>query len=94
MIASNPMTIEGKTFDRYSINFAVTGKYNANGTPDASISIVLTPTAITEEGVVQADQGQVQILRGHLSEVIDPAEQVAVAKIQAALQEFVTAKLG
>jgi len=91
---TTPKTIGDFTFDRYGIQLAITGKYKADGSPDASISIVLTPTAITEEGVVQADQGQVQILRGHLSEVTDPAEQVAVGKIQAALQEFVTAKLG
>jgi len=91
---TTPKTIGNLTFDRYSLQLAINGTYKPNGSPDASISIVLTPTAITDSGVVLADQGNVQMLRGHLSEIIDPDEQVAVGKIQAALQEFVTAKLG
>jgi hypothetical protein len=91
---TSPKTIGNLTFDRYSLQLAINGVYLPDGSPDASISIVLTPTAITTQGVAQANQGSVQILRGHLSEITDAAEQVALAKVQAALQEFVTAKLG
>ena len=46
MIATNPITIEGKTYDRYSLNLAITGRYNADGSPDACINLLLTPTRI------------------------------------------------
>jgi hypothetical protein len=32
MLATNPIQIDGQTFDRYSLNLAITGKYNGDGT--------------------------------------------------------------
>lgn len=103
MIATNPITIDGKTFDRYSLNLAITGKYNADGTPDACINLLLTPTRIApattdDEGntipaqAVTEPKAARSLLRGKLAEVTDPAEQAAVAAIQAALQTYLTAK--
>ena len=103
MIATNPITIDGKQYDRYSLNLAITGKYNGDGTPDACINLLLTPTRIApatidDEGnaipaqAVTEPQAARSLLRGKLAEVTDPAEIAAVAAIQAALQTYLTAK--
>jgi hypothetical protein len=92
MTASNPITINGKTYDRFSLNLAITGSYKADGQPGASIAMRLVPTRI-ENGVVEtADSAAIGLLRGHLSEVADPAEQAAVAAIQTALQTLLISK--
>ena len=103
MIATNPITIDGQTFDRYSLNLAITGKYNGDGTPDACINLLLTPTRIApattdDEGnaisarAEQSPQAARSLLRGGLAEVHDPAEQAAIAAIQTALQTYLQAK--
>jgi hypothetical protein len=98
MTASNPITISGQTFDRYSLNLAITGTYKADGSQDASIAMRLVPTRLvpaTDEApasVETADSAAIGLLRGHLSEVADPAEQAAIAAIQTALQNYITAK--
>lgn len=92
MIATNPITIDGKTYDRYSINLAITGKYKADGSPDACINLMLIPTRIENGEVELAQQSAGSILRGSLAEVTDPAEIAAISSIQAALQTYITAK--
>ena len=103
MVATNPLQIDGQTFDRYSLNLAITSKYNGGGTPDACINLLLTPTRIApattdDEGnaiparAEQAPQAARSLLRGKLSEVHDPAEQAAIAAIQTALQTYLQAK--
>jgi hypothetical protein len=98
MTASNPLQINGQTFDRYSLNLAITGSYKTDGSPDASIAMRLVPTRIvpaTDEApasVETADSAAIGLLRGHLSEVADPAEQAAVAAIQTALQNLLISK--
>ena len=98
MNASNPITIDGKTFDRFSLNLAITGSYKADASQDASIAMRLVPTRLvpaTDESpafVETADSAAIGLLRGHLSEVADPAEQAAVAAIQTALQTLLISK--
>jgi hypothetical protein len=98
MTASNPIQINGQTFDRYSLNLAITGKYNAAGSTDAQVAMRLVPTRIvpasdeSPASVETADSAAIGLLRGHLSEVADPAEQAAVAAIQSALQTLLAAK--
>ena len=103
MIATNPITIDGKQYDRYSLNLAITGKYNGDGTPDACINLLLTPTRIApattdDEGnlipaqAVTESQAARSLLRGKLAEVTDPAEIAAIAAIQTALQTYLQAK--
>jgi hypothetical protein len=98
MNATNPITIDGKTYDRYSLNLAITGFYKPTGQPDASIAMRLVPTRLvpaTDEApasVETADSAAIGLLRGHLSEVADPAEQAAVAAIQTALQTLLISK--
>lgn len=92
MIATNPIQIDGQSFDRYSLNLAISGRYEADGSPNACINLMLTPTRIADGEVLTAPEAAVSILRGRLSEVTDPAEQVAIAAIQTALQTFLVAK--
>ena len=92
MIATNPIQIDGQTYDRYSLNLAISGRYEADGSPNACINLMLTPTRIAGGEVVTAPEAAVSILRGKLSEVTDPAEQVAIAAIQTALQTYLQAK--
>ena len=98
MNATNPITIDGKTYPLFSLNLAITGSYKADGSQDASIAMRLIPTRIvpaTDEApatVETADSAAIGLLRGHLSEVADPAEQAAVAAIQSALQTLFISK--
>ncbi len=92
MNASNPITLEdGKTYDRYSLNLAISGKYLPTGQPDASVCMRLVPTAI-ENGVVEtAESAAKGIVLGTLDGSDEPTQQ-AVAAIQAALQAYISAK--
>ena len=92
MNASNPITIDGKQYDKFSLNLAITGRYENNGAQDACINLLLTPTRIEAEEVITAPEAAVSILRGRLSEVTDPAEQAAIGAIQDALQTYIAAK--
>jgi len=98
MKPTNPIVIDGKTYDRYSLNLAITGSYKADGSPDASIAMRLVPTCLvpaTDEApasVETADSAAIGLLRGHLSEIADPAEQATVAAIQSALQTLLISK--
>jgi hypothetical protein len=103
MIATNPIELDGQTYDRWSLNLAITGKYNGDGSPDASIAMRLIPTRIEPvstdaEGnevparAMTADEAAIGLLRGYLHEVQDPAEQACVTAITTALQTFIAAK--
>jgi len=98
MKPTNPIVIDGKTYDRYSLNLAITGSYKTDGSQDASIAMRLVPTRLvpaTDEApssVETADSAAIGLLRGHLSEVADLAEQSAVAAIQSALQTLLISK--
>ena len=92
MNATSPITIDGKQYDKFSLNLAISGRYENNGAQDACINLLLTPTRIEADEVITAPEASVSILRGRLAEVTDPAEQAAVAAIQAALQNLLTAK--
>lgn len=91
MIATNPIQIDGQTFDRYSLNLAITGKYKADGSTDASIACRLIPTRIEDGQVLTADAHAIGISLGTLSGS-DAATQQAVGAIQAALQAYIAAK--
>jgi hypothetical protein len=91
MLTTNPITIDGQTFDRYSLNLAITGKYNGDGTPDAHVAMRLIPTAIADGQVLTADAHAIGISLGTLSGA-DAATQQAVGAIQATLQVYLAAK--
>jgi hypothetical protein len=91
MTASTPLQIDGKSYDRYSLNLAITGKYNADGSTDANVAMRLIPTRI-EDGVVEtADAEAKGISLGTLAGS-DAATQQAIAAIQTALQTYISEK--
>ena len=95
MNASNPITINGKTYDKFSLNLAITGKYVADGSTEASteasVAMRLIPTCIEGGEVLTAEAEAKGIALGSL-EGADEATQQAVAAIQAALQTYIQAK--
>ena len=91
MNASTPITIDGKTYDRYSLHLAITGKYNGDGSSDANVAMRLIPTLIEDGEVITADEAAIGIALGSLTGA-DEATQQAVGAIQAALQTYITAK--
>jgi hypothetical protein len=92
MNATNPITIDGKTYDRYSLNLAISGKYLPDGSSDASIAARFIPTRLVEDGEPeQAQEHSVNLALGSLSGS-DAATLTAVAEITAALQKFIISK--
>lgn len=91
MIATNPIQIDGQTFDRYSLNLAINGKYNADGTTDANIACRLIPTRIENGEVITAESEAKAIVFGTLAGA-DAATLQAVGAIQSALQAYLQSK--
>jgi hypothetical protein len=92
MIATNPIEIDGKQYPKYSLNLAINGKYNADGTSDASIAARFIPTRLVEDGEPeQAQEQSVNIALGSLSGADQPT-LTAVSEISAALQKFIVSK--
>ena len=91
MNASNPITIDGKQYDKFSLNLAITGKYNGDGSSDANVAMRLVPTRIENGDVYTAEDSAIGIALGSLAGS-DAATQQAVSAIQAALQTYITAK--
>ena len=93
MNASNPIQIDGKSYDRYSLNLAITGRYLGDGSSDANVAMRLIPTSVNIETgeVITADEAAIGIVLGSLAGS-DEATQQAVSAIQAALQAYISAK--
>jgi hypothetical protein len=92
MTTNNPKTIDGKVYPLLSLNLAITGSHKSDGSVDASVAMRLIPTRI-EDGVVEtSDENAIPVYLGSIIEGADEVTQIAVAKIQAALQEFIDSK--
>ena len=91
MNASSPITIDGKQYDKFSLNLAISGRYLGDGSSDANVAMRLIPTAIENDEVLTADEAAIGIALGSLAGS-DEATQQAVAAIQAALQAYIQAK--
>jgi len=91
MNATNPLQIDGKTYDRYSLNLAITGRYLGDGTSDANVAMRLVPTRLENGEVITADESAIGIALGSIAGS-DEATQQAVGAIQAALQSYIQAK--
>jgi hypothetical protein len=91
MNASTPITIDGKSYDRYSLNLAITGRYLPDGSSDANVAMRLVPTRVENGEVITADEAALGIALGTLAGS-DLATQQAIAAIQAALQTYLQAK--
>jgi hypothetical protein len=91
MLATNPIQIDGKQYDKYSLNLAITGRYLGDGASDAQVAMRLVPTRIENGEVITADEAAIGIVLGSLSGA-DEATQQAVGAIQTALQAYIQAK--
>lgn len=91
MNATNPLQIDGKSYPKFSLNLAITGKYNGDGTSDANVAMRLIPTRIENGEVITADESAIGLALGSLAGS-DEATQQAVGAIQAALQSYLQAK--
>ena len=91
MNASAPSTIDGKTYDRYALNLIISGTYDAEGQPEASVVCNLTPLRI-EDGVVETAPAHAKSIRLGTLAVADEQTLAAVGGIQAVLQQFITEK--
>lgn len=91
MNASAPITINGKQYDKFSLNLAISGRYLGDGSSDANVAMRLVPTAIQNGEVITADEAAIGIALGSLAGS-DAATQQAVGAIQAALQAYIQAK--
>jgi hypothetical protein len=91
MNASSPIEINGKQYDKFSLNLAVTGRYLGDGSSDANVAMRLVPTAIENNEVITADEAAIGIALGSLAGS-DAATQQAVSAIQSALQAYIVAK--
>jgi len=92
MTASNPITIDGKSYDKFSLNLAITGFYKPTGQPDANVAMSLIPTRV-EDGVVEQAgiEHRKAVVLGSLSQA-STEEQAAIGAIQSALQAYLQAK--
>lgn len=91
MNATNPIEINGKSYDKFSLNLAITGRYLGDGSSDANVAMRLIPTRIADGAVETADAAAIGISLGTLAGS-DAATQQAVGAIQAALQSYISAK--
>lgn len=92
MNASAPIEINGIQYSKYSLDLSISGRYLADGTPDASIAARFIPTRLVEDGEPeQAQEHSMNIALGSLSGS-DAATLTAVAEISAALQKFIISK--
>ena len=91
MNASAPIEINGKSYDKFSLNLAITGRYLGDASTDANVAMRLVPTRIEDGEVITADESAIGIALGSLAGS-DAATQQAVGAIQAALQTYITAK--
>ena len=90
MNASAPIIIDGKQYDKFSLNLAITGRYLPDGS-DANVAMRLVPTRIENGEVITADEAAIGIALGSLAGS-DEATQQAVGAIQSALQAYIEAK--
>lgn len=89
MQSQNPITADGVTYDRLSVNLAVTSVYNAAGERDMSIAMRVIPTAITADGVKTLDAQSHQVCKGSLSSVRTADEVACVQSMTAALAQYI-----
>lgn len=69
-----------------SVNLAVTTKFNADGSEDASIALRAIPTTIADGQVVTDDAAASTYYRGSVSEIADLAEAAKVQALLAAIK--------
>ena len=88
---SQPIVIDGQTYDLYTLNLAVTSKYIGNGSEDASIAMRLVPTRIQDSEVITADAEARGFAMGTLAGADEVTMQTAEA-IKSAIQNYINVK--
>jgi len=91
MKPTNPIIIDGETYDIYTINLAITSVVNPDASEDANVSMRLLPTRVSNGEVIVAGAYARVMLLGSVDNV-DLATKTAVAQISASIQEFIYAK--
>jgi len=91
MKPTNPIIIDGETYDIYTINLAITSIVNPDASEDANVSMRLLPTRVSNGEVIVAEAYARVMLLGSVDNV-DLATKTAVAQISASIQEFIYAK--
>lgn len=92
MNSANPMTIDGKVYDKLTVNLAVSSQYNVAGERDLSIALRVVPTLVDNEGVKTADNAAYTVYRGRISELQSQQEVDCVTTMIGALQNFITSQ--
>lgn len=92
MQSASPITVDGVTYDRLTVNLAVSTTYNAAGERDMSIALRVIPTAITPEGQKTLDAQSHTIYRGRFSELRDAEEQACAVAMTQILQNFIASR--
>jgi hypothetical protein len=91
MTPSQPIVIDGKVYDLYSMNLAVTSFYKGDGTEDANIAMRLIPTRVSD-GQVETTEFEIKDIALGTLEGDDTITQTAVATIKQALQTYINEK--
>jgi len=91
MKPTNPIVIDGETYDIYTINLAITSVVNPDASEDANVAMRLVPTRIANGEVILANDYARTMALGSVDNV-DAPTATAVAQISASIQEFIYAK--
>jgi hypothetical protein len=91
MNPTNPIVIDGETYDLYTLNLAITSIVNADASEDANVAMRLVPTRIANGEVILANDYARTMALGSVDGV-DAPTSTAVAQISASIQEFIYAK--
>ena len=91
MKPTNPIVIDGKTYDIYTINLAITSIVNPDASEDANVAMRLVPARIENGEVILANEYARSMALGSVDGV-DAPTATAVAQISASIQEFIYAK--
>ena len=91
MNPTNPIVIDGETYDLYTINLAITSLVKPDASEDANVAMRLVPTRIANGEVILANDYARTMALGSVDNV-DAPTATAVAQISASIQEFIYAK--
>jgi len=91
MKPTNPIIIDGETYDIYTINLAITSVVNPDASEDANVAMRLVPTRIANGEVILANDYARTMALGSVDNV-DAPTATAVAQISASIQGFIYAK--
>ena len=91
MKPTNPIIIDGETYDLYTLNLAITSVVNPDASEDANVAMRLVPTRIADGQVILANDYARSMALGSVDNV-DAPTATAVAQISASIQEFIYAK--